>query len=69
MDTVTFPLLNLRLEIDNVAFSIFGIEIYWYAILMVFAFLIGIYILKIRKNKFGIKFEDTVSLIILLIPV
>ena len=37
MDTVTFPLLNLRLEIDNVAFSIFGIEIYWYAVIIVSA--------------------------------
>ena len=69
MNTIKFPGLNLNLQISKIAFNIGNIEIYWYAILMVFAFLIGIYILKIRKNKFEIKFEDTVSLIILLIPV
>ena len=69
MNTIKFPGLNLELQISKIAFSIGKIDIYWYAILMVFAFLIGILVLKVRKNKFGIKFDDILNLIIILIPV
>ena len=69
MNEIKFPSLNLELQISKIAFSIGKIEIYWYAILMVFAFLIGIVILKIKKNKFGIKFDDIFNLIIILIPI
>ena len=69
MNTIKFPGLNLELQISKIAFSIGKIEIYWYAILMVFAFLMGILILKIRKNKFDINFDDVLNLMIVLIPI
>lgn len=46
MSKVFFPLFDLELTIEQVAFSVFGIDIYWYAILMVSAMIIGILILK-----------------------
>ena len=69
MNTITFPLLNLKLQISRIAFSIGNIDIYWYAILMVFAFLIGLLIFKIKDGKFGIKFSDILDLSILVIPI
>lgn len=69
MNTITFPLLNLKLQISRIAFSIGNIDIYWYAILMVFAFLIGLIIFKIKDGKFGIKFSDILDLSILVIPI
>ena len=69
MNTVYFPLLNLKLTINNIAFSIFGIDIYWYAILIVGAMIAGIIILKLRDGLYGIKFETVRDLVLYLIPI
>lgn len=69
MKTVTFPLLNLNLKISDVAFSIFGIEIYWYAIMIVTAIVVAILVLKPREKYFNIKFSDAIDLCIYLIPI
>lgn len=69
MNTVYFPLLNLKLTINNIAFSIFGIDIYWYAILIAGAMIAGIIILKLRDGLYGIKFETVIDLVLYLIPI
>ncbi len=69
MNTVTFPMLNLKLEIDNIAFSIFGIDIYWYAIFIVSSMIIGLFILKKRDGLYDIKFEEIIDLSIYVIPI
>lgn len=69
MNTVYFPLLNLKFTINNIAFSIFGIDIYWYAILIVGAMIAGIIILKLRDGLYGIKFETVIDLVLYLIPI
>ena len=68
MNTITFPLFNLKLQISRIAFSIGNINIYWYAILIVLAFIIALIIFKIRDGKFGIKFSDIIDLAIYVIP-
>ena len=51
MNTITFPLFNLKLQISRIAFSIGNINIYWYAILIVSAFIIGVlFCKKIMEN-------------------
>ena len=69
MNIIKFPGLNLNLEISKTAFSIGNINIYWYAILMVSAFIIALIILKIKDGKFGIKFSDIFDLSIYVIPI
>jgi len=69
MNQITFPLLNLKLNISPIAFTIFGIDIYWYAIIMVSAFIIGMIIFKIRDGKYNIKYSDILDLAIYLIPI
>ena len=51
MNTITFPGLNLIFNISRIAFSINSIHIYWYAILIVLAIIIGIIIFKINDRK------------------
>lgn len=68
MNTIRFPLFNLEILINPIAFSIFGIDIYWYAILIVLSMIMGIIILKIRDGIFGIKFDNVVDLLVILIP-
>ena len=47
---VTFPSLGINLKINKIAFSILGIEIYWYAIFIVIAMILSLIILKIITN-------------------
>ena len=69
MNTITFPGLNIELNISRIAFSVINIDIYWYAILIVSAFIIGLIIFKINDGKLNIKFSDILDLSIYVIPI
>lgn len=69
MNTVTFPIINLKLKINPVAFELLGLEIYWYAIIIVFAIVIALIILKKRSGLYNIKFSDIIDLMVYIIPV
>ena len=69
MKEIIFPSLNLKLNINNVAINIFGIDIYWYAILIVCAFVVGIILCKRDNKKYGIDFENILEVLILAIPI
>ena len=69
MNTVTFPILNLKIEIEPVAFSLFGIDIHWYAILIVSAIVIAFIIFKIRDGLYNIKYSDVIDLSIYKRPI
>ncbi len=69
MNTVIFPSINLELNIKRVAFSIFGIDIYWYGIIIALAIMIALLILKLQDGKFGIEFNTILDLAIYLIPI
>lgn len=69
MNEVTFPGINLYLNINRVAFSIGGIDIYWYAILIVLAFGIGIILCKKDDKKYNIDFDNILEVLIIVIPI
>ena len=69
MNKIIFPGLNLKLQISRIAFSIGNIQIYWYAVLIVCAFIIALIMFKIKNGKFGIKFNDILDLSIIVIPI
>lgn len=69
MNTITFPLLNLKLQVSRIAFSIGNIDIYWYAILMMSAFAISLVIFRIKDGTFDIKFSDILDLSLYVIPI
>lgn len=66
---ITFPLLNLELNINKVAFTVLGVPIYWYAILIVASLALAIFLCKKDDGKYNIKFDDIIDLSIILIPV
>lgn len=53
----------------TIAFNLFGIDIYWYAIIITMAFIIGLIILKINEGKYNIKFDDCLDIFIITFPV
>lgn|SRR5574344_1246873 len=55
--------------IPKVAISIGSIQIYWYSILIVFGMILGLLIIKFKKNKFGIEYEKILDLCLFLIPI
>ena len=69
MNEVTFPLINLKLQLSRIAFSIGNVDIYWYAILMMSAFIIALIIFKLKDGKYEIKFSDILDLSIYVIPI
>lgn len=69
MSIVQFPMLKLSIKLNNVAFSIFNVEIYWYAILIVTAMFLGVVYFQKRDGMYNIKFADVVDLLLVLIPI
>lgn len=69
MKYINFDGLGLEFSINSVAFSMFRIDIYWYAIFIVVAFIIGILLCKIDDGKYNIKFENILELLVIAIPV
>lgn len=57
MNTITFPEINLKLNINKIAFTIGKIQIYSYAICIVIAILIAFWLLKKSKENYNIDFD------------
>lgn len=62
MNIITFPSLGLEFSISSIAFTLFGIDVYWYSICIVFGILIALFLCYISKEKFGINFEDIIDI-------
>lgn len=69
MNEIYFPGFNLKFNISSIAFKIFGIEIYWYAIFIVSALVIGLILCKKDDGKYKIAFNDILELSVIAIPV
>lgn len=68
MKIVRFPGLNLEFEFSKIAFSIFGISVYKYAICIVLGIVIALILCKLAKEKFDVEYsfvlENTILAII-----
>ena len=53
----------------RIAFELFGIPIYWYAILIVSSMLIAVIWCKFHDGRFNIKFDDLVDIALVMLPV
>lgn len=69
MQTIKFPGLNLEFQVSNVAIRIGEISIHWYAIFIVLAFVIALYLCKRKEGLYNIKFENVLDLFLLIIPI
>ena len=69
MNQITFPGLGLQFNISKIAFTIFGVDIAWYAVLIVLAIIIALAIYKKRDGLYGISFETVLELCLYVIPI
>ena len=66
---VFFPGIGLEFNISRIAFKVFGVNIYWYGIIIVSAIVIALLLLKKDKVNYGIDYGAIIDLAIILIPV
>ena len=61
---VSFPKLGIELNIDRVAFSVFGFEIYWYAILIMTGFLLAVLYATRNAKRFDVKVDPLIDVVL-----
>ena len=64
MNKVIFPNFNLEFEISPIAIEFGNVQIYWYAIIIVFGIVISLFLTYYAKNKYNIKYDDFLEIMI-----
>lgn len=66
---VSFPGLGIEnLPVSRVAFSLFGVPVYWYGLLIAIAIILSLFLASRQADKFGLKSDDILDIYIFLIP-
>lgn len=68
VNTVTFPGLGLEFELNRVAFSLFGKEIYWYGIIIAAGFLLAVAYGYRKAPRFGVDPDKIFDLLYFAVP-
>ncbi len=61
---IDFPGLGLHLELSRVAFSIFGIDVYWYGVLIAAGLILAVLFGFSQCNRFGIDSDRMIDVIL-----
>ena len=61
---VSFPKLGIELDIDRVAFSLFGLDIYWYAVLIMTGFILAVLYAWKSTKTFDVKFDPLIDIVL-----
>jgi phosphatidylglycerol:prolipoprotein diacylglycerol transferase len=69
VEYVEFPGLGLKLPVSRVLFNVFGLNIYAYAVIIAFALVLMIFLGLRASDRFGIKKDDIIDMMIFAIPV
>jgi phosphatidylglycerol:prolipoprotein diacylglycerol transferase len=69
LNTIEFPGLGLKFNIDRVAFEVFGLEIYWYGILIAIGFILAVLLAMKHCRDFGIDQDTLLDAVLYATPV
>lgn len=69
MRPITFPNLGLELDINPVAFNIFGRDIYWYGIIIVSGIILALILAWKNRDTYGISWDTLTDFAFIAIPV
>lgn len=67
-NTLSFPGLGLEFELNRVAFTLFGKEIYWYGIIIAGGFLLAVVYAYWRAPKYGVNQEKLMDMLFFAVP-
>ena len=65
---VTFPGLGLSFHLDRVAFSLFGLPVYWYGIIITCGLLLAVFLCCRWAYRFGTNTDEIIDLMIFAVP-
>ncbi len=65
---VSFPNMNIHINVSNVAFRIFNMPIYWYGIIIAFAFLVCVLWAMKDSKKFDLVPDTVIDLMLFAVP-
>lgn len=65
---IGFPGLNLEFTINREAFSVFGVSIYWYGIILCLGFVLGALYINSRVEEFGATKDDLLNCLLICVP-
>jgi len=66
---ILFPGLGLSFSISKTAFTLFGISVAWYAVLIVLSFIIALFLFYKRDGLYGISKEHLFELMFYILPI
>lgn len=69
MDFVSFPGLGLEFELRRYAFSVFGIEIFWYGVIITLGFLAAVLMALRSCRKYDLTADNVLDLVLYAAPV
>jgi len=61
INNISFPNLGLDFVLDRIAFSVFGIDIYWYAVIITCGMILSFAYGLTNCKRFGIKADDIID--------
>lgn len=65
MNNISFPKLGLDFDISPVAFSLFGKDVYWYALIILTGFFLGILLVYRDAPKRGLSRDNVIDIALL----
>jgi len=68
MNTLTFPGLGLEFNLDPVAFSLFGKDIYWYGIIIAVGFILAVLYGCRKAAPFGVDQDKVLDMLFFAVP-
>lgn len=66
---ITFPALGLEFTLNRVAAHVFGLDIYWYGIIICIGFILAALYVNARVKEFGVTSDNLVDCLIICVPV
>ncbi len=68
--TLSFPGLGIgEFQVNSTAFTVFGVSIAWYALIITFGMICAVMYLAFRAKQIGIVFDDILDFVIFAIPI
>jgi len=68
MNHISFPGLGVELDLNRVAFVLFGRSVYWYGIIIAVGFLLAMTFCCRRAKTFGIRRDDIYDMLLAAVP-
>lgn len=68
MNPITFPGLGLTFQMERVAFSFFGKDIYWYGLIIALGFLLGVSLASKQADRLDVSQDDLLDVLLFSAP-